>query len=80
MSGRCDKIGRRTRLAQGGGGVGVENAVVRGLNWLKTTQNADGSWGKQHIGAMTGLALLCFLGHCELTDSADYGDAVARGA
>ncbi|MFP6899928.1 MAG: prenyltransferase/squalene oxidase repeat-containing protein, partial [Opitutales bacterium] len=80
MSGRCDKIGRRTRLAQGGGGIGVENAVVRGLKWLKASQNADGSWGKQHIGAMTGLALLCFLGHCELTDSAEYGDAVARGA
>ncbi len=80
MSGRCDKIGRRKRLAEGGGGVGVENAVVKGLQWLKATQNEDGSWGKKHMGAMTGLALLCFLGHCELTDSAEYGDAVARGA
>ncbi|MBG30413.1 MAG: hypothetical protein CMI31_10495 [Opitutae bacterium] len=80
MSGRCDKIGRRSRLAEGGGGVGVETAVLKGLDWLKATQNEDGSWGKKHIGAMTGLALLCFLGHCELTDSSEYGDAVSRGA
>ncbi len=81
MSGRCDKLGRLARLARGGvrNPERVENAVVKALNWLNQDQNPDGSWGKNSKGAMTGFALLCYLGHCELTDSPDYGEAVAKG-
>ena len=43
----------------------TEQAVLRGLAWLQKVQNADGSWGERNRGAMTGLALLCFLGHGE---------------
>ena len=28
--------------------------------------------------AMTGMALLCYLGHCELQDSPDYGSTVQK--
>ena len=81
MSGRCDKVGRVSRLARGGvkNPDLVENAVTNALNWLNQDQNPDGSWGANSKGAMTGFALLCYLGHCELTDSPEYGEAVAKG-
>lgn len=56
----------------------TENAVLRGLNWLRDHQNEDGSWGLRNKGAMTGLALLAFLGHGETGDSKYYGLNVNR--
>ena len=56
-----------------------EAAVLRGLNWLKNHQNADGSWSPGYHSAMTGFALLAFLGHGETPGSADYGAAVQKG-
>ena len=40
------------------------------LEYLKTKQKADGSWGTGGQGAMTGFALLCYFGRCETPDSA----------
>jgi hypothetical protein len=57
--------GRATALQQSGGKQSSEQAVISALRYLQTVQNADGSWGKRFPGAMTGLALLCFLGHGE---------------
>ena len=48
-------------------------AVQRSLKWLRENQNPDGSWGDTNKGAMTGLALLCYLGFGELPDSKEYG-------
>ncbi|MFP6887590.1 MAG: hypothetical protein VB997_08510, partial [Opitutales bacterium] len=81
MSGRCDKLGRKAKLlrAQVQNPEAVELAVTKALDWLTLNQNDDGSWGKTAHGAMTGFALLCYLGHCELTDSAKYGEAVSDG-
>lgn len=81
MSGRCDKVGRINRLTRAGvrNPAMVEKSVVKALDWITVNQNADGSWGKTSKGAMTGFALLCYLGHCELTDSPEYGEAVAKG-
>jgi hypothetical protein len=81
MSGRCDKLGRVSRLTRAGVRKpdSVERAVIKALNWLTINQNEDGSWGKTSKGAMTGFALLSYLGHCELTDSPEYGEAVAKG-
>jgi len=43
-----------------------EVAVMHALRWLQTQQNTDGTWGSgPYQGAMTGLGLLCFLGHGE---------------
>ncbi len=56
----------------------TEMAVVKGLNWLQQNQNSDGSWGDATKGAMTGLALLCFLGHGETPESQQYGLTVNR--
>ena len=93
MQQRCDPKKRVERLRSGGGKDMTEEAIVRGLNWLKNVQDSDGGWGKQdkddkgekyggypqHRDAMTGMALLAFLGHCELQDSPEFGETVKRG-
>ena len=79
MRGRCFP-GERARLLHDNGGTPeVEVAVVRSLDWLQGMQNPDGSWGGTYQGAMTGLALLCYLGHCETPKSAKYGETVMKG-
>ncbi len=93
MQQRCDPKKRVERLRSGGGRDMTEDAIVKGLNWLKSVQDSDGGWGKQdkddkgekfggypeHRDAMTAMALLAFLGHCELQDSPEFGETVKRG-
>lgn len=76
---RCSTQARLEKLRQNGGTPECEQAVSRSLEWLKTQQNADGSWGRTNKAAMTGLALLCYLGRCETPDSPFYGDNVRSG-
>ena len=75
---RCSLADRLTRLTNNGGNKQCEEAVVNSLRWLKKTQNTDGSWTGSNKGAMTGFALLAFLGHCETPNSEEFGDAVTR--
>lgn len=79
MKGRCTLQERMKRLREGGGTQECEEAVVRSLRWLQQKQNSDGSWGTQFKEAMTGLALLAYLGHCETPKSKEYGETVTRG-
>jgi hypothetical protein len=83
MRQRCATTERLEKLRQNGGSAECERAVSASLEWLKSKQNADGSWGrndgKSNKAAMTGLALLCYLGRCETPDSPFYGDNVMRG-
>ncbi|NWK57264.1 hypothetical protein HW115_16700 [Verrucomicrobiaceae bacterium N1E253] len=79
MQKRCTKGDRLNRLAANGGNEQCEVAVEKALQWLKKTQNKDGSWSPQHKVGMTGLAILTFLGRCETPNSEEYGDAVTRG-
>lgn len=76
---RCSTQSRLEKLRQNGGTPECERAVSLSLEWLKSQQNADGSWGRSNKAAMTGLALLCFLGRCETPDSPFYGDHVRNG-
>jgi hypothetical protein len=62
----------------GGDPQAVEDAVIKALRWLKSTQNADGSWSRANQVAMTGLALLAFLAHGETPRSKEFGDTVMR--
>ena len=93
MQQRCDPKKRIARLKSGGGKTMTETAIVKGLNWLKTNQDPEGSWGGKdkdedgkplskvdahHKKAMTGMALLCYLGHCELQDSPEFGPTVQK--
>ncbi|MFT4548271.1 MAG: hypothetical protein ACI8XO_003972 [Verrucomicrobiales bacterium] len=73
MKGRCNQADRAKRLRENGGKPGYDKQVVKALDWLKTQQNADGSWGTAHPVAMTGFAILAFSGHCETVDSPKYG-------
>lgn len=83
MSGRCSPQERTQRLLEMGGTRAGERAVEKALNWLKKTQNDDGSWtgkqGQPYPVAMTGMAILAFLGHCETPKSPYYGETVTRG-
>ncbi|MGB0991414.1 MAG: hypothetical protein ACPG32_02985 [Akkermansiaceae bacterium] len=79
MRDRCSKDDRLNRLAKNGGNEKCEEAVVKALRWLKKTQNADGSWCSSKKEAMTGFAILAFLGHCETPNSEEFGDAVTKG-
>lgn len=52
-------------------------AVRRSLAWLRDHQSPDGSWGETNKGAMTGLALLCYLGFGETPDT-EFGLPINR--
>ncbi len=79
MKSRCSRPERVELLQRHGGTVEVEMAVERSLEWLQRNQNSNGSWGSSRPAAMTGFALLCYLGRCETPDSPKYGDTVMNG-
>ena len=74
---RCS-TDRMARLKESGGNTECEDAVMKSLRWLKETQNEDGSWTEKNQAAMTGFAVLAFLGHCETPKSPEFGDTVSR--
>ena len=78
MRKRCSPQDRLDRLKESGGTEACEEAVVKALDFLQKTQNPDGSWDKTHPVAMTGFALLAYLGHCETPKSEKYGDTVLK--
>jgi len=79
MRSRCSTTERLEKLRQNGGSPECERAVSASLEWLKAKQNPDGSWPGPSKSAMTGLALLCYLGRCETPESPFYGDTVMKG-
>lgn len=79
MRKRCSKEDRLQRLKENGGTPECEDAVLKALRFLKSSQNADGSWSAQNSPAMTGLALLAFFGHCETPASEEFGDTTMKG-
>ena len=83
LAGRVSGSSRGASVTRYGGSDGSEAAVLKGLRWLKQNQNVGGknpgSWGSQHYPAMTGLALLAFLGHGETHDSVEFQQAVREG-
>ncbi|MCW8129153.1 MAG: terpene cyclase/mutase family protein [Planctomycetota bacterium] len=78
--------GRRRLAAKGGGGQATESAVDAALRWLARHQEADGRWdcakhgGKMNDLAVTGLALLAFLGAGHTEKVGIYKDHVKRAA
>ena len=79
MRKRCSAEDRLERLAQNGGTPACEEAVKKGLKYLKSKQNTDGSWGNQNKASMTGLALLAYFGHCETPASEEFGQSCMDG-
>lgn len=76
FSKRCSHQDRLARLAETGGTEACDKAVLNALRWLQKTQNKNGSWDRKHQVAMTGLALLSYLGHCETPLSEEFGVTV----
>jgi len=75
---RCSAANRTQRMRKSGGRAASEKAVQKSLAWFQTQQNSDGSFGEKYKVAMTGLALLAYLGHCETPDSPIYGETVEK--
>ncbi|MEA3211441.1 MAG: hypothetical protein QOE70_4498 [Chthoniobacter sp.] len=69
---------REAAMALNKGKPKSEEAVLRGLRWLVKNQNEDGSWSRENRPAMTGFALLSFLGHGELPTSPEFGPTVQK--
>jgi len=80
MQSRCSMSQRMKRLRESGGEDRAEKAVREGLEFLTTKQNKDGSFGEEFHAAMTGLALLAYLGHCETPESPKFGESVVNAA
>jgi len=77
ISKRCSKKDRLDRLTNEGGQADYEDQVVNALRWLQKNQAVNGSWKAQGKPvAMTGLALLAYLGHCETPASVEFGETV----
>ena len=82
ISKRCDLNDRMKRITENGGTPQCEEAVVKSLRWLKKQQNGNGSWGgapHNYKCAMTGMALLSYLAHCETPLSEEFGETVLKG-
>ncbi|MEZ0275333.1 MAG: prenyltransferase/squalene oxidase repeat-containing protein [Roseimicrobium sp.] len=79
MRGRCGGMEHLQKLNANGGTAECERAVSNALEYLKSKQKPDGGWGTNSRGAMTGFALLCYLGRCETPESIYYGDNVTKG-
>ena len=78
MRKRCSKADRLQRLAENGGNEACEDAVLKSLRWMQKNQKANGSFGDKKPVAMTGLAVLAYLGHCETPLSEEFGDTVTK--
>ena len=78
LNNRCSKADRLARLEASGGNSQCDESVIKALHWLKEKQHDDGSWNDKHEVAMTGLALLAYLGHCETPESPEFGEAVMK--
>ena len=70
MADRCSPVARARAMKETGGKETSEATVMKALKFLEAQQHPDGSWGGDYKGAMTGLALLSFLGHCEIQSPA----------
>ena len=77
----ANQWGTQSGLLGDGGTSRTETAVLCALRWLKANQNANGSWAGSKMNvppAMTGLALLAYLGHGETPESKEFGTTIKK--
>lgn len=75
---RCSKEERLALLQESGASAATDEQVIKALRFMKNTQAADGGWGQKNRAAMTGLALLAYLGHCETPHSEEFGESCLK--
>lgn len=59
----------------------LERAVIRGLDFLASTQQEDGSWsndGYSRTAGIVGVAMMAFLAHGHTPDDPKYGHVIRR--
>lgn len=88
LSGR-EKGAKKALLAAYGGTKLTEEAVFKGLQWLKKNQRKDGSWSlagpysdgatQENSAAATAMALLAFQGAGNTHREGEFKDVVAKG-
>ncbi|HEY2343132.1 MAG TPA: prenyltransferase/squalene oxidase repeat-containing protein, partial [Chthoniobacteraceae bacterium] len=78
MRGRFPGPAHDAAMEKSGGKRESELAVLAGLRWLKEHQNDDGSWGAEFKSSMSGLVLLCFLGHGEQPEDVEFGPTIKK--
>jgi len=78
MRARCSATMDPEQLTKTGATAESEKAVMKALRWMKSTQAPDGSWGEKNKSAMTGLALLAYLGNCKTPLSEEFGETVLK--
>jgi Prenyltransferase and squalene oxidase repeat len=59
----------------------LERSVSRGLVYLATTQQPDGSWPGQYgkLSGVVGMAVLTFMAHGEMAGEGKYGKVIDKG-
>ncbi len=77
--GRCSPKLRIDRIKKAGGDINTEAAVLHALEYLKSTQNPDGSWCRNRSVSMTAFSILCFVGHGEGITSPAFGENIKKG-
>lgn len=75
---RCSVAERLLVQEKSGETSEQESMISRGLEYLKASQNSDGSWGDAPSLETTSLALLSYMARCETSDSPFYGDQVMK--
>lgn len=56
----------------------AEAAIDKGLDYLATHQNSDGSWGSKYQSAATSLALMAFMLKGHFPERGRHGDLLER--
>ena len=74
---------RPSCLVAGEFAPGAQEAIARGLRYLASSQQADGSWktesyGSRQLGVMS-LAILAFMANGHVGDGGDYAEVTNRG-
>ena len=71
--------GKQSLLTRYGGSKAGQNALLKGLRYLKKIQNPDGSWNLKNTESMTAFAILAFLAYGATDKHREFGGTVRKG-
>ena len=65
-------------IKNSGGNNKTEKSIENSLNWFKSIQNPDGSWGDTSKSSLTSLVLLSYMGYGHKPGTGPYGKTLLR--